>query len=284
MNHPFITSNSSAPLLMPSSSGAAAVSCVRPLAASLLLKRVSPAVAATAADSSVCLLDASALKVAKRQFGSSPRADAVGSDARGVVSVLTSNQRPSLCPLTFATKQQQQTTPMATLKKKKTSGRKLPSWPVVKSCDNVRNAITFLQTSRQHAMALMLQNHWDRAVGVLEKIEKATESVCQQRRKVVIQQANAQLGLAAQIDDLGLSDDELAAITQSASASASAAAATPIEQPRRRHCVRFSEHVSVAVADEMDRSSPELPPAAREEVFVLRASRSIPQENLSEFW
>ncbi|TYZ63864.1 hypothetical protein PybrP1_006226 [[Pythium] brassicae (nom. inval.)] len=269
------------------STSSATTFTARPLAASMLLKRVRAPPSAfvqttTTASTSECFsLDASTLKVAKRQFGSSPRTDSGAGDS-SAVSILTSCQRPSLSPLTFAATaktqgqqlQQQRQVPVAALKQKHSS-RKLPSWPVVTSCDNVRSAITFLQTSRQHAMALMLQNHWERAVGVLEKIEKATESVCKQRRKVVIQQANAQLGLAAQIDDLGLSDDELAAVET---------LAEPLPPPRGRRCVRFSEHVSVAIADDMDRASPLVPVPAREEVFVLRASRAIPQANLSEFW
>ncbi|OWZ17575.1 hypothetical protein PHMEG_0008467 [Phytophthora megakarya] len=132
-------------------------------------------------------------------------------------------------------------------------------WPSVTGCENVRKALTFLQTSRQHALMLMLQNHWERAMGVLEKIEKATESVSEQRRQVVIQQANAgRNGLVEKIQELEL--------------------ATP---PRS---VRFSGEVAIAFADDMDRKCDVVTEPVREEMLVLRASRKIPQENLSEFW
>lgn len=132
-------------------------------------------------------------------------------------------------------------------------------WPRVTGCENVRKALTFLQTSRQHALMLMLQNHWERAMSVLEKIEKATESVSEQRRQVVIQQANAGRNvLVEKIQEL-----ELAA-------------------PRR--AVRFSDEVVVAIAEDMDRKCDELSEPVREEMLVLRASRKIPHENLSEFW
>lgn len=268
------------------STSSATTLTARPLVASMLLKRVRASPAAfgptstTSAPHDAFSLDTSALKVAKRQFGSSPRADASAIDS-SAVSILTSSQRPSLSPLTFAAPsktqtQQQRQPPVAarTTTTKTHTLRKLPSWPVVTSCDNVRNALTFLQTSRKHAMALMLQNHWGRAVSVLEKIETATESVCKQRRKVVIQQANAQLGLAAQIDGLGLSDNNARAATETLT----------LTQLLPRRNVRFSEHVRVASADDMDRASPQLPAPAREEVFVLRASRTIPHANLSEFW
>ncbi|TDH65417.1 hypothetical protein CCR75_009597 [Bremia lactucae] len=132
-------------------------------------------------------------------------------------------------------------------------------WPRVTGCEGVRKALTFLQTSRQHALMLMLQNHWERAVSVLQKVEKATESVSRQRRQVVIQLANAGRNrLVDTMQELGLS--------------------TP------RRTVRFSDIVSVTIADDMDRMCDEVPEPVREEMLVLRASRKIPQENLSEFW
>lgn len=201
------------------------------------------------------------MKVTKRALHSSPRSAA--QQQQIAAAIMTSSQRPSLSPFTSAASKRARVQPAF--------------WPVVKSCDGVRNAINFLQTSRQHAMILMLQNHWERAVGVLEKIEKATESVCTQRRKVVIQQANAHLGggLAAQIDDLGLSDDEVASLILQEE--------TPAPAPARRS-VRFCDQVRVAVADDIDRSSDDVPAPVREEMLVLRASRAIPKENYSEFW
>uniref|UniRef100_K3WGU3 Uncharacterized protein n=1 Tax=Globisporangium ultimum (strain ATCC 200006 / CBS 805.95 / DAOM BR144) TaxID=431595 RepID=K3WGU3_GLOUD len=179
--------------------------------------------------------DQFALKVSKHQLNASPRSSALQQQQR-VVSIMTSSQRLSLQPLNVQE-------PSQTV-----------SWPHVTSCDGVRNAITFLQTSRQHAMMLMLQNHWERAVGVLEKIEKATESVCLQRRKVVLEQVNA--------------------------AKINASAIAPV----RRSAVRFSDHVHVAAAVDMDRACDEIDAPVREEMLVLRASRTIPQENYSEFW
>lgn len=224
-----------------------------PTSSSLLLKRVrSASPSPTPRSASPANAADTETKVCKRQLGSSPRSAAAASAV--AVTILSSRQRPSLSPIGIEK-------PVTT-----TTTTTAAAWPVVKSCDGVRNALTFLQTSRQHAMMLMLQNHWDRAVGVLEKIEKATESVCAQRRKVVIEQANAQLPrLAAKIDDLGLSD----------------VASAPV---RRQRSVRFSDCVSVAVAVDMDRASAAAPSVVREEMFVLRASRTIPRENYSEFW
>lgn len=237
---------------------------VRQLSQSLL-KRVrsaspSPSLSRSSADKENSCCANATMKVTKRAVHSSPRS-AAQQQQQIAAAIMTSSQRPSLSPFTSTASKRARVQPA--------------SWPVVKSCDGVRNAINFLQTSRQHAMMLMLQNHWERAVGVLEKIEKATESVCTQRRKVVIQQANAHLGggLAAQIDDLGLSDDEAASLILQE------------ETPAPAHrSVRFCEQVRVAVADDIDRSSDDVPAPVREEMLVLRASRAIPKENYSEFW
>ncbi|RLN57643.1 hypothetical protein BBJ29_000390 [Phytophthora kernoviae] len=140
-------------------------------------------------------------------------------------------------------------------------------WPSVIGCDGVRKALTFLQTSRQHALMLMIQNHWERAMSVLEKIEKATESVSEQRRQVVLQQANAGRNLLIEkIKELELTS------------SANKIHAAP------RRAVRFSDEVSIAFVEEIDRKCDEVSEPVREEMLVLRASRKIPHENLSEFW
>uniref|UniRef100_A0AAV1V6S4 Uncharacterized protein n=1 Tax=Peronospora matthiolae TaxID=2874970 RepID=A0AAV1V6S4_9STRA len=132
-------------------------------------------------------------------------------------------------------------------------------WPSVTGCEGVRKALTFLRTSRQHALMLMLQNHWERAMGVLEKIEKATESVSEQRRQVVIKQANAgRNSLVWKLQEL------------------------EVVAPQR--VVRFRDEVAFAIADEMDRTCDVVAEPLREEMLVLRASRKIPQANLSEFW
>ncbi|ETP50307.1 hypothetical protein F442_04282 [Phytophthora nicotianae P10297] len=174
------------------------------------------------------------LKVCKRQIESSPRSSA---------------------PAMMAVEPLQEEIVAATPVSDVAAGQ----WPSVTGCEGVRKALTFLQTSRQHALMLMLQNHWERAVGVLEKIEKATESVSEQRRQVVIQQANAGRNvLVEKIQELELT------------------------APRRT--VRFSDNVAVAFAQEMDRKCDEVSEPVREEMLVLRASRKIPHENLSEFW
>ncbi|CAI5703263.1 hypothetical protein KXD40_003802 [Peronospora effusa] len=132
-------------------------------------------------------------------------------------------------------------------------------WPSVTGCEGVRKALTFLRTSRQHALMLMLQNQWERAITVLEKIEKATESVSEQRRQVVIQKANAGRNLLVEkIQELEL------------------------VPPHR--VVQFSDEVTVVFADDMDRKCDAVSESMHEEMLVLRASRKIPQENLSEFW
>ncbi|KAG6977165.1 hypothetical protein JG688_00000632 [Phytophthora aleatoria] len=174
------------------------------------------------------------LKVSKRQIESSPRSSA---------------------PAMMAVEPLQEEIVAATPVSDVATGQ----WPRVTGCEGVRKALTFLQTSRQHALMLMLQNHWERAVSVLEKIEKATESVSEQRRQVVIQQANAGRNvLMEKIQELELT------------------------APRRT--VRFSDEVAVAFAEEMDRKCDEVFEPVREEMLVLRASRKIPHENLSEFW
>ncbi|DBA04072.1 TPA: hypothetical protein N0F65_009419 [Lagenidium giganteum] len=128
-------------------------------------------------------------------------------------------------------------------------------WPQVQGCPTVRYALTFLQNSRQHAVQLLMKNHFQRAVGVLEKIEKATEMVSRQRRQTVLEQVNQ---ACAFVD-------------------------TPASgiKPRR---VCFSDVVAIHVADDFDRSSTEISPLVREEILILRASRTIPHQNLSEFW
>ncbi|EGZ15816.1 hypothetical protein PHYSODRAFT_315983 [Phytophthora sojae] len=205
-----------------------------------LLKRVRPSLPASAgvedlgAAARESATSEALLKVCKRQIESSPRASMAAVDQEEIVAA---------APVIEAAIDTTATT----------------HWPSVTGCENVRKALTFLQTSRQHALMLMLQNHWERAMSVLEKIEKATESVSEKRRQVVIQQANAGRNvLVEKIQEL-----ELAA-------------------PRR--AVRFNDDVAVAFAEDMDRKGDDVSEPVREEMLVLRASRKIPQENLSEFW
>ncbi|TMW56572.1 hypothetical protein Poli38472_006582 [Pythium oligandrum] len=133
-------------------------------------------------------------------------------------------------------------------------------WPTITSCEGLRNAIAFLQNSKQHALLLMVQNHWERAMGVLEKVETATESVSMQRRKLVLQQANQ--FIQPDLSSLSLNT----------------------EPKKTRRSVQFCDDVQVIQADEVDRSSWEIQSPAREEMLVLRASRPIPRENYSELW
>ncbi|GMF44763.1 unnamed protein product [Phytophthora fragariaefolia] len=202
-----------------------------------LLKRVRPSLPASAGVEELGAARDSAtsealLKVGKRHVESSPRA------AMAAVESMQQEEVVAAVPMVDAA---------------------IAHWPSVTGCEGVRKALTFLQTSRQHALMLMLQNHWERAMSVLEKIEKATESVSEQRRQVVIQQANAgRNGLVEKIQELEL--------------------ATP------RRAVRFNDDVAVAFAEDMDRKCDAMSEPVREEMLVLRASRKIPQENLSEFW
>ncbi|KAL4087446.1 hypothetical protein PRIC1_013338 [Phytophthora ramorum] len=206
-----------------------------------LLKRVRPSLPSTAGVDDLganrdSVTSEALLKVSKRQIESSPRTSAPTVDIMAVEPL--QEEIVAAAPVGEAAAVQ---------------------WPSVTGCENVRKALTFLQTSRQHALMLMLQNHWERAMSVLEKIEKATESVSEQRRQVVIQQANAgRNALVEKIQEL-----ELAA-------------------PRR--AVRFNDDVAIAFADDMDRKCNSVSEPVREEMLVLRASRKIPQENLSEFW
>ena len=130
-------------------------------------------------------------------------------------------------------------------------------WPQVKGCEGLRNAMLLLNNSRQRAILLMLQDEWERAMQVLEKIEKATESVSNQRRKLVLEQAN-------HIRDMLVSEN------------------LPSQRPQRT--VRFCDDVQVLPVEEMDRSSWQVESPVREEMLVLRASRAIPNENYSELW
>ncbi|CEG42996.1 uncharacterized protein PHALS_13224 [Plasmopara halstedii] len=206
-----------------------------------LLKRTRPPLPSSAnssaEDSGIVGVSAESealLKVCKRQIESSPR---------------------STFPLRIEDESLQEDFAAKIPASKSTAGQ----WPCVTGCDGVRKALTFLQSSRQHALMLMLQNHWERAMGVLEKIEKASESVSEQRRQVVIQQANADRNMLVE----KLMDLELV---------------TP------HRIVRFNDEVAVAFADDLDRKCDEVSDPVREEMLVLRASRKIPHENLSEFW
>jgi hypothetical protein len=127
-------------------------------------------------------------------------------------------------------------------------------WPVIKGCNHVRYTIMFLQNSRQHAMGLLKLNHWSRAIGVLEKVEKATERVSTQRRQVVLEQANS---------------------TRQRNG--------PYTK-KEKITVRFNDQIQVTDAVEVDRSAHKIETPVRAEMLILRAIRSIPNENYSEFW
>ena len=180
------------------------------------------------------------LKVRKRQVKSSPRSAMTGASLPKAPAPATLARRDTTVDATAA-------------------AAAIVQWPSVVGCEGVRKALTFLQTSRQHALMLMLQNHWERAMRVLEKIERATESVSAQRRQVVLRQAN-------------VGRDSLVGQLQ----------ALELVAPRR--VVRFSDDVAVAVADDVDRTCDHVAEPVREEMLVLRASRKIPPANLSEFW
>ncbi|CAI5713897.1 unnamed protein product [Peronospora destructor] len=141
--------------------------------------------------------------------------------------------------------------------------------PFVLACGNIRYAITFIQNSRRHALALCLQNQWERALTVLEKIERANDKISRQRRTRVREQANA---------DVNRVFDALAMPTQQPQVP------SPVKDIKPKKYVRFSDIVQVAEAEVVDRSPAPMPILMRDEILVLRASRPIPLRNFSEFW
>ncbi|CAI5745562.1 unnamed protein product [Peronospora destructor] len=141
--------------------------------------------------------------------------------------------------------------------------------PFVLACGNIRYAITFIQNSRRHALALCLQNQWERALTVLEKIERANDKISRQRRTRVREQANA---------DVNRVFDALAMPTQQPQVP------SPVKDIKSKKYVRFSDIVQVAEAEVVDRSPAPMPILMRDEILVLRASRPIPLRNFSEFW
>lgn len=141
-----------------------------------------------------------------------------------------------------------------------------PMSPFLLACNNIRYAITFIQNSRRHALALCLQNQWERALAVLEKIERANDKISRQRRRTVLQQANSDAAERAASDLL------------------SPAATNEGKPLTKKRSVRFSDDVTVGEAEALDRSPAPMPMLLRDEILVLRASRPIPAQNFSEFW
>ena len=142
--------------------------------------------------------------------------------------------------------------------------------PFVLACSNIRYAITFIQNSRRHALALCLQNQWERALLVLEKIERANDKISRQRRIKVRETANAN---ADRVFDAQAMPSHLPQVPSPVKNAA---------KPKRQ--VRFSNKVQVAEAGVVDRSPAPMPVLMRDEILVLRASRPIPLRNFSEFW
>ncbi|CAI5716903.1 unnamed protein product [Hyaloperonospora brassicae] len=142
--------------------------------------------------------------------------------------------------------------------------------PFVLACSNIRYAITFIQNSRRHALALCLQNQWERALLVLEKIERANDKISRQRRIKVRETANAN---ADRVFDAQAMPSHLPQVPSPVKMAA---------RPKRQ--VRFSNKVQVAEAGVVDRSPAPMPVLMRDEILVLRASRPIPLRNFSEFW
>ncbi|KAE8911913.1 hypothetical protein PF005_g22313 [Phytophthora fragariae] len=141
--------------------------------------------------------------------------------------------------------------------------------PFVLACGNIRYAITFIQNSRRHALALCLQNQWERALAVLEKIERANDKISRQRRTKVREQANASPDRVF---------DPQAMPTQPPQVP------SPVKACNAKRRVRFSDEVQVAEVETIDRSPAPMPMLMRDEILVLRASRPIPLRNFSEFW
>uniref|UniRef100_A0AAV1V7M4 Uncharacterized protein n=1 Tax=Peronospora matthiolae TaxID=2874970 RepID=A0AAV1V7M4_9STRA len=141
--------------------------------------------------------------------------------------------------------------------------------PFVLACSNIRYAITFIQNSRRHALALCLQNQWERALLVLEKIERANDKISRQRRTKVRETANAN---ADRVFDTQAMPSQPPQVP------------SPVKSFKPKRQVRFSNKVQVAEAGVVDRSPAPMPVLMRDEILVLRASRPIPLRNFSEFW
>ncbi|RLN48771.1 hypothetical protein BBJ29_008916 [Phytophthora kernoviae] len=142
--------------------------------------------------------------------------------------------------------------------------------PLVLACANIRYAITFIQNSRRHALALCLQNQWERALAVLEKIERANDKISRQRRSKVREQANANSDRVFDAQAMPLHPPQVLSPVKASN------------KPKRS--VRFSDEVQVAEVEMIDRSPASMPMLMRDEILVLRASRPIPLRNFSEFW
>ncbi|KAK1939365.1 hypothetical protein P3T76_008749 [Phytophthora citrophthora] len=141
--------------------------------------------------------------------------------------------------------------------------------PFVLACGNIRYAITFIQNSRRHALALCLQNQWERALTVLEKIERANDKISRQRRSKVREQANANADRIFDAEAMPTQQPQVP---------------SPVKASKPKRSVRFSDEVQVAVTEMVDRSPAPMPMLMRDEILVLRASRPIPLRNFSEFW
>jgi len=133
--------------------------------------------------------------------------------------------------------------------------------PLLQACSSMKSAIPFLQNSRRHALSLLLQNQCERALSVLEKIERANDMISRQRRRFVMEQANAIHKYNSE------HQDEQEQVVK-----------------KQKRSVSFSADVTVVDAETMDRSPAPMPPLIREEILVLRASRPIPVGNFSELW
>uniref|UniRef100_M4B4C1 Uncharacterized protein n=1 Tax=Hyaloperonospora arabidopsidis (strain Emoy2) TaxID=559515 RepID=M4B4C1_HYAAE len=141
--------------------------------------------------------------------------------------------------------------------------------PFVLACSNIRYAITFIQNSRRHALALCLQNQWERALLVLEKIERANDKISRQRRTKVRETANANVDRVFDAQAMPSQPPQVP---------------SPVKSFKPKRQVRFSNKVQVAEAGVVDRSPAPMPVLMRDEILVLRASRPIPLRNFSEFW
>ncbi|TDH65844.1 hypothetical protein CCR75_001352 [Bremia lactucae] len=213
-------------------------SCVVPVSPVAALKR------ARGADDDLCLL-----KVNKHASDSSPHSP------RAVAAAMLAQRQQQI--LRHYQMQQQQTR------------RDESVSPFVLACGNIRYAITFIQNSRRHALALCLQNQWERALTVLEKIERANDKISRQRRTKVREQANANVD---RIFDASAMPTQLPQVP------------SPTKACKPKRSVRFCEEVEVAVIEDVDRSPAPMPVLMRDEILVLRASRPIPLRNFSEFW
>lgn len=214
--------------------------------------------------SSSCLLPLTALAqpMSPRRMLKRPRSSST--DRLGFEQILKVCKRsdPASPHSPVGSKLQQPLPPSQTISSDVTADAPASLSPLLQACSSMKSAVPFLQNSRRHALSLLLQNQCERALNVLEKIERANDMISRQRRRFVLEQANA----------IHKYNSEYPEYQQQ------------VEKSKKSRSVRFSDDVTVVDAETIDRSPAPMPPLIREEILVLRASRPIPLGNFSELW